>query len=412
MKTTMRVPMILASRYFVARRQRSVVHIISRVALVGIAVCAFAFIVVLSVYNGIGQLTQGLFNVFDPEIVVQAAKGKSFHTAEIDYAAIERLPQIATMTQIVEEKAWVTHGQRQAIVELRGVEESYAAQTGIDTLIYEGSYLDFGRGVGEEAEERLPTIVLGGEIYYRLNLTARRRDAIGVHIPRRGTTSVGYSIEQAFNTRYAEVAGCFYLQQEIDSRYALIPIEEMRALLGYAEDEVTSIAIALRDKEQPRKVKREVQKIVGADYVVRDRLDQQPLYYKIYRSERLAIYFILALVTLISTFTLVASITLLIIDKKQEIATLRSIGMTRKQIRSTFALYGSLIAGVGAVIGIGVGALLCALQQRYGLIAMGDNFVTRSFPVAMRGIDFAATLVIVLIISSISIHIAVRRIEK
>ena len=425
-----RLTLLVAWRYFFSRKQKTVINIISWISLAGIAVSTAALIVVLSVYNGIGNLTQSLFNSFDPELLVQPTKGKTFHTADIPFDSLRQMEGIAACSQLVEENAWITYRHNQAIVALRGVDEDYPKVSGLDTLLYEGVYglrlengsetteadmslqgsneSDFGTMAQYHDAATTYFLLFGAEVYYNLGIREASNVPAAVHIPKRGT-ALGMTMEQALNTAYAMPGGNFYIQQDIDNRYVVADIAFVRQLMNYADDECTALAVALEPSLREKgKVKAAVQELLGDGYTVKDRFEQQPIYYKVFRSERLGIYMILALIVLIATLNLVASLTLLVLDKRRDIATLRSMGMERIQIRNVFRVEGVMIATIGVVAGLAVGFFICLLQQKTGIVKMGDNFVVSAFPVAMRGADFVLTFLMVTAISILSVLAAVR----
>lgn len=399
----MKLERLIAVRYLFARGQRSVVHAISWISLVGLLVSTAALIIVLSVYNGIGELTKSLFNTFDPELIIEPAEGKTFHADELDLSGVEG---IETVSQIVGETAWITYGEQQSIVTLRGVDSNYAAITGIDTLLNDGRYL---LRIGDEGYG----LIVGGEIYYHLGMRLRSNMPAVLHIPKRGTTSIGFSIDDAFNIAYAYPMGSFFIQQDLDARYVVCDAQLVRQLMNYAPDECTALALKLKPGTSVRKVKKNLISHLSSSasrLVVKDRYDQQPLYFKIFRSERLGIYLILSLIVLISTLSLVSSLSLLIISKRRDIFVLRSMGMRDVQLRRAFFAEGMLICLVAVASGLLIGFIVCWLQQQFGIIRMGDgNFVVSAFPVAMRGIDFLLTFLLVMVISSLSVGLTVNR---
>lgn len=424
----MRLESFIAVRYLFARQRnaakgRSVVTIISWISLIGLMVSTAALIIVLSVYNGIGNLTKGLFGTFDPELVIEPAEGKTFHTADLqlplsDLATIDGVESVA---QMVNETAWLTYGSNQAIVRLRGVDSNYGRVTGFDTLVNS----DGGWRMAEVAEtdnmsdQQPPTsdlhyLYLGGEIYYTLAMRPHSNLPAAVHIPKRGTTSMGFTMEQAFNTGYAYPAGYFFIQQDLDRQYVVTDIDFVRQLMDYTPDEVSALALKLRPGANVKRVKRTLLNSLSpassTPLTVKDRYDQQPLYYKIFRSERLGIYLILSLIVLISTLSLVASLSLLIINKQHDIFILQSMGLTRQRLRHTFRTEGMLICAVAVLTGLAIGFLVCWLQQQFGIIRMGDgNFVVSTFPVAMRAVDFLLTFLLVMAISTASVTLTVHR---
>lgn len=400
----MNLPHFIAKRYLFSRKRKSVINVISWISLVGLSVASTALIVVLSVYNGIGGLTQKLFNVFDPELMVEKYEGKSFHANREMLDKVESIEGVLTVSKLVEENAWVTYKQNQAIVQIRGVDKNYPAITGIDTMIYDGDYV-----LERELNDRtIRYAILGALIYDQLGLRGLTNEPIAVHIPKRGR-GIGLSIDDAFNTGYLYLGGTFYIQQEIDSKYVLADIDFVRDLLDYGEDECTSLAIALDGKADVKKAKKEMKELLGEEYLVKDRYDQQPLYFKIYRSERVGIILILSLIVLISTLNLIASLSLLIIDKRHDTSTMLSMGMERRTVRQVFFREGMLISAVGVVAGLLVGFIVCFLQQTFGIIKMGNNFVVSAFPVEMHFTDFLLTFVLVMALSTIAVWFTTRR---
>lgn len=397
----MKLEALIAVRYLFATRQRSVANTISWVSLVGLLVSTAALIIVLSVYNGIGNLTKSLFGTFDPELVIEPAEGRTFHTTDLDLKALEELDGIATLSQMADETAWLTYRSQQAIVTLRGVDGNYTALSGLDTLLHEGSY---------DVDDAL---VVGGELWLRLGMSPYANVPAAVHIPRRGTTSMGLTMDQAFNTAYAFPAANFFIQQDIDRRYVVTSIDMVRRLMDYAPDECTAIALKLTPGASLRRTKEAVEAVAARSTtkcVVKDRYDQQPLYYKIFRTERLGIYLILSLIVLISTLSLAASLSLLIINKRHDIFTLRSLGFTQRRMRRAFTAEGLLICAVAVVGGLLLGFVICLLQQHFGIVRMGDgNFVVNAFPVAMRAVDFVLTFLIVMTLSSLTVMLTVHR---
>lgn len=392
----MKAPLFIACRYLFSRRKKSVINVISWISLAGIAVGTAALIVVLSVYNGIGQVTQGLLNVFDPELSIEPAQGKTFHADAEMLRRVAAVKGVGEVSPIVEENAWLTFRHNEAIVQLRGVDDRYGHLSGLDTLVREGVYA--------LADQGQDFVVLGGQIYYDLGLSSYTNAPLALHIPRRGG-GIGFTMEEAFQSAYAYPSGAFFLQQDIDDKYVVAPIALVRRLMGYAPDEVTSLALF---GSSPR-AKERLQEALGKDYVVKDRYDQQPLYYKVFRSERIGVFLVLSLIVLIATLNLIASLSLLIIDKRKDIALLRAMGMEPRAVRRTFIAEGFLIALVGIGAGLLFGFLLCFAQQRLGLVRMGSNYIVDAFPVAMRWQDFAATTLVVSLLSLLAVLLTVKK---
>ena len=410
----MHVGLYIARRYFFSRKRRTVVNVISWISLVGIAVSTAALVVVLSVYNGIGEVTQGLFNSFDAPLVVQPAKGKTLHASQSDLDALRGVEGVAAVAQVVQENAWMTYRHNEAIVALRGVDGVYHRVTGLVTLLYEGTYrladtvLTAADEEGVADTTVLHYLLMGAEVYYNLGVRDVSNVPVAVHIPKRGA-ALGLTMQEAFNTGYALPGGNFYIQQDIDNRYVVTDIAFVRSLMDYAPDECTQLCLGLAPDAKPERVKERVRALLGDGYRVMDRFEQQPIYYKVFRSERLGIYLILALIVLISTLNLVASLSLLMMDKRHDAATLRAMGMEGRAVRRIFRIEGLMISGLGVLAGLLLGFIVCFVQQRFGIIKMGSNFVVSAFPVAMRGVDFLNTTVMVTALSGLAVLFAVRK---
>ena len=374
----MHVGLYIARRYFFSRKRRTVVNVISWISLVGIAVSTAALVVVLSVYNGIGEVTQGLFNSFDAPLVVQPAKGKTLHASQSDLDALRGVEGVAAVAQVVQENAWMTYRHNEAIVALRGVDGVYHRVTGLDTLLYEGTYrladtvLTAADEEGVADTAVLHYLLMGAEVYYNLGVRDVSNVPVAVHIPKRGA-ALGLTMQEAFNTGYALPGGNFYIQQDIDNRYVVTDIAFVRSLMDYAPDECTQLCLGLAPDAKPERVKERVRALLGDGYRVMDRFEQQPIYYKVFRSERLGIYLILALIVLISTLNLVASLSLLMMDKRHDAATLRAMGMEGRAVRRIFRIEGLMISGLGVLAGLLLGFIVCFVQQRFGIIKMGSN---------------------------------------
>ncbi len=401
----MNLPFFVARRYLFARKRKTIINVISWISLIGIAVGSMALIVVLSVYNGIGELTQSLFNVFDPELMIEAREGKSFSTGNgFPMQQLEQTPGVASVTPIVEENAWVIYKQNEQILMLRGVGKDYLTHSGLINNLSERLNYDLGDDNGTYG------ILLGGNLYFALGINYMDQNTpLVVHIPKR-KAGIGLTVNDAFNTRYAMVLDFFSVQNDIDSKYAVADIGFVRALLDYAPDEVSFLAIGVDSSYSAGKVKQQVQALVGDKYRVKDRFEQQPLYYKIYSTERLGIFLILSIIILIASFNLIASLSLLIIDKRDDNRLMLCLGAEKRTLRRIFFAEGVMISVVGVAIGLAVGFVVCFLQQQFGIVKMGDgNFIVDAFPVAMRFVDFVTVFALVIALSLLSVWFTVRR---
>lgn len=405
----MNLPFFIARRYLFSRKRKTIINVISWISLCGIAIGSMALIIVLSVYNGIGDLTQSLFNVFDPELIIEKKEGKSFHLdKDFPLAEIKGTEGVDGVSEIVEENAWATYRQNEQILFLRGVDSAYIYRSGLINNLADHIY--DGRMTYDLKDGERYFAILGSTLHYNLGVNYMdMHTPLVVHIPKRGT-GIGFTMDDAFNTQYATVTDYFMVQSEIDSKYAVADIDFVRNLLDYSPDEVSFLALSLKQDANEKHVKRRISELVGDQYTVKNRFEQQPLYYKIYSSERIGVILILSLIIIIASFNLIASLSLLIIDKRKDSYLLQSLGAEKNTLRKIFFTEGMLITAVGVAIGLFLGFLLCFLQQQFGFIPMGDgNFVTDSFPVTMHVTDFIMVFVIVTAISTVSVWYTVRK---
>jgi len=383
------LPFFIARRYILSRKSHQVINIISWVSLAGIAVGTMALIVVLSVFNGFEHLVIGLMNTFDPDLEITPVQGKTFDPYTLPEDQMQRLPGVVSFARVIEENALMRYRGHQHIVTLKGVDESYVRSSPLDTLLLDGEF--------RLREGEVEQVVVGAGVAWFLEMNIRdRMSPAEIYIPRRGK---GYSANplDAFNRELVFPAGVFSVQQEFDTRYALVSLELMRRLLNY-EREVTSIEVRLSEGTDEEEVKASMQALAGESFRVRDRMEQQETLYRIMRTERWAIFFILTFIVIIAAFNMVGSVSMLVIDKRKDLAVLWSLGANRALLRGIFLGQGVMLTLAGALAGLLAGAILCWLQQQFGLIRLGGtegSFVVDAYPVKMAFRDFLVVLVTV-----------------
>lgn len=367
---------------------------------------AMALIIVLSVFNGFETLVISLFNSFNPDLEIKVKKGKTFSMSTFPAEEVIKLAGVKALTEVVEENALLKYRNNQFLATVKGVSDNIVNTSGLDTMLIEGRF------TLHEMDQ--PRIILGAGVAYYLN--ASLNDLlypITVYLPRR-EANIGASIEKAFNSENIFPSAVFSIQQDFDTKYTIVPIEFARELLDY-EDEVTSIELSLNKSANVEKVKKEIVQLIGNDYEVRNRFEQQVLLYRIMKSEKWSIFLILSFILVIAAFNVISSLTMLILDKKDDVRTLHNLGATDQLIKRIFMLEGMMISIGGAVLGLILGGFISWLQQEFGLISLGDgsgSFVVDAYPVKLLAKDFLIVFLVVLAIGFLVAWYPVKQISK
>ncbi len=401
----MHFPLYIARRYFFAKKRHNAINIITLVTIVGLAVGAMAMVIVLSVTNGLEKLIIAQFNAFHADMEVSPVEGKTFSVQCFPLEKIAQITGVQHVGKILEEQGMISYRDRQHLVRFRGVDEQYAQISGIDTLIVKGEYIT--------ASDGRDFLVLGNGIYGILNASIHDNlHPLEIFVPRRGRTT-GMHPSQAFRSSTIFARGVFAVQAEFDMEYVLLPIALMRRLLEY-DDEVTQLVISIEPGYNQGRVQRSIEEVVGVDFSVRNRLQQQDFLYKVMRSEKWAIFFILAFILIVAAFNIVGSLTMLVLEKQRDISILRSMGASRKLIERIFLLEGTLISMGGALAGIAMGGFIAWLQMRFGLISIQADgmFIVDAYPVALKASDMVLVALTVFLIGWLASLVPIKNIWK
>jgi lipoprotein-releasing system permease protein len=398
----------IARRYFAAKRSHHLINIISKISVAGVCVGTMGLIIVLSVFNGFGNLVLSMYDSFDPDIVITPAKGKFFIPEDAQIEKINKLNSVSVTTFTLEENVLLRYKERQFIATMKGVSESYFQSSDLQTKIIDGSpMLRHGD---------LNFMIPGAGIAYSLGLKLNDPvSRISVYLPKKGIdpSSALMNPDEAFSQRTIAASAVFSVQQDFDNKFAIVPIDFIREMMG-EEKKISSIEIKLKKGVDQQVAAQQIQQLTGANYKVKDRFQQHDFLYKILKSEKAGVYLILCFILLIATFNVFGSLTMLIIDKKKDILSLINMGASVSFIKKVFFIEGLLISIFGAGIGMLLGGGVCYAQQRFEIIKLGDaeNFVTSSYPVAMQLNDFVLVAVIVLSIGSLAAFVTSRLIVK
>jgi lipoprotein-releasing system permease protein len=370
----------IAKRYLFAKKSRNAINIISAVSVAGVTVGTMALIIILSVFNGLEKMVMAIFNTVDPDIKITAAEGKTFIADTSRLKLLANVNGVSCYSLSLEENALLKYGERQCIATIKGIDDSYVMVTNIDSSMFDGEF------ILRSDKGRLYAIPGAGVAQY-LGLRVNFIAPLNIFVPRRtGNTSL--NAENSFNKKYIFPSGIFQVEKEYDSKYVYVPIEFARELTEI-EEGVSSIEIKFTGGTDPGSVQKNIGKIFGKGFIVQNRYEQQEIFYKVMRSERLAIFFILTLILIIASFNIIGSLTMLIIEKERDIEILKSLGADNNLIRKIFIFEGWLISIIGAVAGIILGFVICWLQQTYGLVKLqGNSLIMDTYPVVMKLKDF------------------------
>jgi len=387
----MRLSWTIARRYLFARKSHHLINVIGWVSVAGVAVSTFGLIVVLSVFNGFGNLVLSLYNSFDPDLRVTPAEGKTFEPSDSLLQAFQATGYVDAVTMVLEDNALLRNDERQYVATLKGVDSCFFKTSSISEKIIDGT-ADLKRGETD-------FLLLGAQIAYSLGVTPGNPLAqVSIFMPMPGIDPAYATLDpsSAFTRQTAVPGGVFSIQQDFDSKYVIVPLSLMRTLTG-KETAVTALEIKLNDGTSAETATADLQSLAGPSLVIKDRYGQHDFLYKILRSEKAAVYLILCFILLIASFNLFGTLTILIIEKRNDLQTLFHLGANLKLARQIFMIEGLLISVGGAVTGMVTGAIVCGLQQYFGILKIngGEGFVTEAYPVAMQLSDFVLVFGIV-----------------
>lgn len=374
----MKTAFYIARRYLISKKSVNVINIISGVSVAGVTVGTFALVVILSVFNGLDFSIKSLFSTFDPDIkITNVIKGKAFGLNSLNIKSIKQITGISSVTPVVEEDAFLMYGNRQYFATIKGVPTNYNEISRLDT-----SSITSGRFLLEA--NQVPYALVGQGVAYYLSVGLNFTDPIHIFTLKKGTKGRP-TLENTFNHNTIYASGIFQNQQEIDSKYVLVPIGFAQELFQM-EDRVSAVEIGLTKGTSEEVVKEEITRILGDNFAVKTQFEQHELFYRVMQSEKWAIFFILAFILVIASFNILGSLSMLIIDKKADIVILQSMGANQKLIRTIFLFEGWMISLAGAFFGIILGVLICWIQIEYGILRIPNegSFIFSAYPVQIR----------------------------
>ncbi|MBK7286067.1 MAG: FtsX-like permease family protein [Flavobacteriales bacterium] len=399
----MNLPLLFARRYLLAKRGRNAINIITLISIVVVAVVTAAMVVVLSTLNGISLLVDTLYSPFDQDITISAAVGKTFQRDSLDLAVIKALPEVQRTSWVIEENVLLRSGGQQTVATMKGVEPQYLEMSRLPTQMYSGD-AEFDGVTG-------PLVILGAALKDGLGVpkddgVTRPLDVAALV---RGRTP-GKLSQSSFEQPRVAVAGAFTINLEFDNRYMLAPIGLAAELLHYG-DAVNALEIQAVKGTDPERLQRKIEAIAGPRFTVRTRHQKNALMYSTNATEKWFTFAVLAFIVLIGAFNIIASLTLMMIEKRQDMRTLSGMGVTEGFIRRVFFLEGLLIVLVGTVSGLVVGLGLCGLQEWTGMVSLQDS-VVESYPVLVMWTDLILIFFAVMAIGTLAAWVPLRSLSR
>lgn len=405
----MNFPFYIAKRYLFSKKSHNAINVISAISVCGVALVTMALVCTLSVFNGFQDLVATFFTAFDPQLKITAVSGKVFDGEDARVLKLAEMPEIELITRTLEDNAMVKYQDRQAMVVVKGVEDNFEQQSAIDSILY-------GRGNPVLHDEVADYVIPGMGLVSVLGSGVRFLDPLVVYVPKRGSKVNLSNPSASFVSGKLFSSGLVFAvsQEKYDMSYMLTSLNFARRLFQY-DNEVSSIEVKLKDGYSVAQAKQKITALLGDEFRVQDRYQQQADTFRIMEIEKLISYFFLTFILMIACFNVIGSLSMLIIDKKQDALTLRNLGANDRLIIRIFLLEGRMISFIGAIAGILVGLLLCFVQQQFGIISLGSSagsFVIDAYPVSIHLTDIILIFLTVLLVGFLSVWYPVHYFSK
>ena len=404
----MNFPFFIAKRYLFSKKSHNAINVISGISVCGVALATMAMVCTLSVFNGFQDMVATFFTAFDPQLKIVASTGKVFNGQDERIIKIKNLPDIEVVSESLEDNAMVQYKERQAMAVVKGVEDNFSQLTPIDSIL-------FGRGDLVLHDEVVDYAIPGIQLLSTLGTGVKFLDPLEIYAPKRGAKINMANPSASFISGDLFSSGLTFSvnQEKYDATYIITSIDFARKMFQYTT-EVSAVNLKLKPDADESKVKSEILKILGDDFKVLNRYEQQADTYRIMEIEKLISYLFLTFILMIACFNVIGSLSMLIIDKKNDVVTLRNLGANDNQIVRIFLFEGRMISFIGAIAGVIIGLALCFAQQEFGLISLGDSgsFIVDSYPVSVHIWDVILVFATVLIVGFLSVWYPVRYLSK
>ena len=404
----MNFPFFIAKRYLFSKKSHNAINVISAISVCGVALATLAMVCTLSVFNGFQDMVATFFTAFDPQIKITSVKGKVFDGSTPIFSEIRTMPEIAVYSESVEDNAMVQYKGRQVMAVIKGVEDNFDKLTPIDSIL-------FGRGELILHDEVVDYAIPGLQLLSTLGTGIRFLDPLEIYAPKRGSRINMSNPMSSFVSDQLFSSGLTFTvnQEKYDASYIITSIGFARRLFQYT-DEVSAVNLRLTPEADEDAVIRKLQEKLGDEFRIQNRYEQQADTFRIMEIEKLISYIFLVFILMIACFNVIGSLSMLIIDKKNDVQTLRNLGASDNQIVRIFLFEGRMISFIGAVSGVIIGLILCLIQQEYGIISLGNagSFIVDAYPVSVHTWDVVLVFVTVLIVGFISVWYPVRYLSR
>ncbi len=399
----MNLPLLIAKRYFFSRKKKSFINIISIVAMLGVMVGVMALVIVLSVFNGMEDLQRGLFHSFDSDLRVTAIKGKNFDMKDVKLTDLQKLSQVKTVTQVIEENALLRYQDKRMVVNLKGVEDNFLAQSQLNKAIIDGRL--------KLREDGRMFAIIGQGVSYMLSISiADFFTPIEAWYPHNtGVKAMNLMSDDAFNRLDIMPGGIFAIEQDYDYQYVIVPLSFAQNLFEYGTKR-TAIEIQVSDYQQVESIKKAIASLLGANFKIENRDEQHATLFRAIHIEKLFVFITLAFIIAIASFNIFFSLSMLAIEKKEDVSVMLAMGATPVFIKKIFLFEGCLVAFIGAVLGLLLGYGLCFLQAQYGLVKMGTtSLLIDAYPIKTEFWDFFNTAIVVVVITLLASYFPAKK---
>ncbi|MBC6991832.1 MULTISPECIES: FtsX-like permease family protein [Hymenobacter] len=396
----MNVPLLIARRYFSSKKKRNIISIISNISMIGVAVGTMSLIIVLSVFNGLEDLVRSLYGKSDPDLLISAVQGKAFPVSPALLTRLSATPGVGLVTEVIEDNALLQYHDRQMVVKMKGVSNNYFAQSNIDSAIVEGDHR-----LNRNGEHYA---LLGAGVQHELSIALDNRFSPLRLLYPRNSGKKSFSItdlDNAFTQQNILAGGVFLIEQHIDDSYIFVPLDFAQSLLQYGNKR-TALEVKVKNDEPVDDVKARLRKVLGKQFKVLDSDEQHVSLLKAIKVEKMFVFITFAFILLIASLNIFFSLSMLVIDKRKDVAILMAMGATSHIVRNIFLLEGAIVAMVGALTGLILGVTICWAQQTFKIVSMGmATSVVDAYPVKMQLVDIVLTgLAIVVITITVSIR--------